>query len=76
MSDLWCPQVRHVVQNKMKINLEILTIEKAHESLKKGEYTVTDLVNAYLEVIKEKKEVPAEGAAAPEEAKGKEKEKK
>jgi len=38
----------------MKINLKELTINKAHESLKKGEYTVTDLVNAYLEVIKEK----------------------
>jgi aspartyl-tRNA(Asn)/glutamyl-tRNA(Gln) amidotransferase subunit A len=36
------------------IDLKNLTIEKAHESLKKGEYTVTDLVNAYLEVIKEK----------------------
>lgn len=36
------------------IDLENLTIEKAHESLKNGEYTVTDLVNAYQEVIKEK----------------------
>jgi len=38
----------------MKINLKELTIEKAHESLKKGEYTVADLVGAYLNVIKEK----------------------
>jgi aspartyl-tRNA(Asn)/glutamyl-tRNA(Gln) amidotransferase subunit A len=36
------------------IDLKDLTIEKAHESLKNGEYTVTDLVNSYLEVIKEK----------------------
>jgi len=36
------------------IDLKNLTIEKAHESLKKGEYTVTDLVNAYLDIIKEK----------------------
>lgn len=44
----------------MKINLKELTIEKAHESFKNGEYTVTDLVNAYLEVIKEKnKEINA-----------------
>jgi aspartyl-tRNA(Asn)/glutamyl-tRNA(Gln) amidotransferase subunit A len=39
-----------------KINLENLTIEKAHDSLKSGEYTVTELVNFYLEVIKEKNE--------------------
>jgi aspartyl-tRNA(Asn)/glutamyl-tRNA(Gln) amidotransferase subunit A len=38
----------------MKINLENLTIEKAHESLKSGEYTVTELVNSYLDVIKDK----------------------
>jgi aspartyl-tRNA(Asn)/glutamyl-tRNA(Gln) amidotransferase subunit A len=38
----------------MKIDLQNLTIEKAHNSLLGGEYTVTDLVNAYLEVIKEK----------------------
>ncbi|MEI6660167.1 MAG: Asp-tRNA(Asn)/Glu-tRNA(Gln) amidotransferase subunit GatA [bacterium] len=31
-----------------------LTIEKAHDSLKAGEYTVLDLANAYLKVIKEK----------------------
>ena len=36
------------------IDLKTLTIEKAHESLEKGEYTVTDLVNEYLKVIKEK----------------------
>jgi aspartyl-tRNA(Asn)/glutamyl-tRNA(Gln) amidotransferase subunit A len=36
------------------INLKELTIEKAHASLKNGEYTVTDLVNAYLAVITEK----------------------
>ncbi|MFA5773746.1 MAG: Asp-tRNA(Asn)/Glu-tRNA(Gln) amidotransferase subunit GatA [Candidatus Paceibacterota bacterium] len=44
----------------MKINLKELTIEKAHESFKNGEYTVTDLVNEYLKVIKEKnKEINA-----------------
>jgi aspartyl-tRNA(Asn)/glutamyl-tRNA(Gln) amidotransferase subunit A len=36
------------------IDLKDLTIEKAHESLKNGEYNVTDLVNEYLKVIKEK----------------------
>lgn len=36
------------------IDLKTLTIEKAHESFNNGEFTVTDLVNAYLEVIKEK----------------------
>lgn len=44
----------------MKIDLKNLTIEKAHESFKSGEFTVTQLVNAYLEVIKEKnKEINA-----------------
>lgn len=44
----------------MKIDLKSLTIEKAHESLKGGVYTVRDLVDAYLAVIKEKnKEVNA-----------------
>lgn len=38
----------------MKIDLKDLTIEKAHESLAKGEFTVRELVDAYLEVIKEK----------------------
>jgi aspartyl-tRNA(Asn)/glutamyl-tRNA(Gln) amidotransferase subunit A len=38
----------------MKINLKDLSIEKAHDSLKKGEFTVGELVEAYLEVIKEK----------------------
>ncbi len=38
------------------IDINNLTIEKAHESLSKGEYTVTDLINAYLEVIKNKNE--------------------
>lgn len=36
------------------IDLRNLTIKKAHEHLKNGDFTVTDLVNAYLEVIKEK----------------------
>ncbi len=36
------------------IDLRTLTIEKAHESFKNGDFTVTDLVNAYLEGIKEK----------------------
>jgi len=42
------------------IDLKNLSIEKAHESFKNGEYTVTDLVNTYLGVIKEKnKEINA-----------------
>ncbi len=36
------------------IDLRNLTIEKAHESLQKGEYTCKELVEAYLKVIKEK----------------------
>jgi aspartyl-tRNA(Asn)/glutamyl-tRNA(Gln) amidotransferase subunit A len=36
------------------IDLAKLTIEKAHESLKKGEFTVRELAEAYLAVIKEK----------------------
>ncbi len=36
------------------IDLKTLTIEKAHNHFKNGDFTVTDLVNAYLEVIKEK----------------------
>lgn len=36
------------------IDLKTLTIEKVHTSLLNGEYTVTDLVNEYLKVIKEK----------------------
>ncbi|MBI2630985.1 Asp-tRNA(Asn)/Glu-tRNA(Gln) amidotransferase subunit GatA [Candidatus Nomurabacteria bacterium] len=36
------------------IDLKNLTIEKAHESFKKGEYASRDLVEEYLKVIKEK----------------------
>ena len=36
------------------IDLKNLTIEQAHESLKKGDFTVTELVQAYLAVAKEK----------------------
>ncbi len=36
------------------IDLKNLTIEKAHESLKNGEYTCKELVEAYLKVIDEK----------------------
>jgi aspartyl-tRNA(Asn)/glutamyl-tRNA(Gln) amidotransferase subunit A len=36
------------------IDLRNLTIKKAHEHLKNGDFTVKELVNAYLEVIKEK----------------------
>ncbi|MBP9715173.1 MAG: Asp-tRNA(Asn)/Glu-tRNA(Gln) amidotransferase subunit GatA [Candidatus Pacebacteria bacterium] len=36
------------------IDLKNLTIEKAHESFKKGEYTCKDLAEAYLAVVKEK----------------------
>jgi len=38
----------------MNIDLRSLTIEKVHESLKAGVYTVTDLVNEYLKIIEEK----------------------
>jgi len=36
------------------IDLENLTIEKAHQALKAGDFTCMELVEAYLEVIKEK----------------------
>ena len=36
------------------IDIKHLTIEQAHESLTKGEYTVRELCQAYLDVIKEK----------------------
>ncbi len=36
------------------IDTKTLSIEKAHEALKSGEYSVADLCNAYLTVIKEK----------------------
>lgn len=38
------------------IDLKTLTIEKAHESFVKGEFTVRELVDAYLVQIKEKNE--------------------
>lgn len=38
----------------MEINLKELTIHKTHESLIKGDFTVRDLVNEYLKVIKDK----------------------
>lgn len=36
------------------IDLKALTIESTHEHLKNGDFTIRELVNAYLEVIKEK----------------------
>jgi len=36
------------------INLEKITIKKANSSFKNGEFSITDLVNAYLKIIKEK----------------------
>jgi aspartyl-tRNA(Asn)/glutamyl-tRNA(Gln) amidotransferase subunit A len=36
------------------IDLSTLTIQKAHDALKSGEYTVRQLAEAYLDVIKEK----------------------
>ena len=36
------------------IDLKTLTIEKAHESFKNGSFTIRELVDAYLSVIKEK----------------------
>lgn len=36
------------------IDLKTLTVQKAHESLKNGEYTVSDLAQAYIDVIKNK----------------------
>jgi len=38
----------------VKIDLKSLTIKKAHEAMKNGEYTPLELADAYLEVIKEK----------------------
>lgn len=38
----------------MNIDLKNLSIHKAHDAFTNGEYSVTDLVNAYLAVIKEK----------------------
>ena len=38
----------------MKIDLKNLSIEEAHKHLKDGDFTVIELVDAYLEVIKEK----------------------
>ena len=37
-----------------EIDLKTITIESAHESLKKGEYSVQDLCDAYLSVINER----------------------
>lgn len=37
-----------------KIDTKNLTIEKAHESLKSGEYTCKELAESYLNIIKEK----------------------
>jgi Asp-tRNA(Asn)/Glu-tRNA(Gln) amidotransferase A subunit family amidase len=42
------------------IDLKSLTIKKAHEAMKSGEYTAVDLANAYLSEIKNKnKEINA-----------------
>jgi len=38
----------------MDINLDNLTIQKAHDHLESGDFKVSDLVNEYLKVIKEK----------------------
>lgn len=38
----------------MKIDLKSLTIEKAHEYLKNGDFSVRELVDEYLKVIEEK----------------------
>jgi aspartyl-tRNA(Asn)/glutamyl-tRNA(Gln) amidotransferase subunit A len=38
----------------MTIDLKNLTIEKAHDSLMKGEFSVRELVDAYLKIIAEK----------------------
>ena len=38
----------------MNIDLKNLTIQKAHESLKNGDFTSVELTQAYLDVIKEK----------------------
>ena len=39
-----------------KINLKELNIEKTHNHLKNGDFTVRELVDEYLKVIKEKNE--------------------
>jgi aspartyl-tRNA(Asn)/glutamyl-tRNA(Gln) amidotransferase subunit A len=36
------------------IDLKTLTVKKAHEAIKSGEYSAVELANAYLDVIKEK----------------------
>ena len=36
------------------IDLNNLTIKKAHEAMKAGQYTAVDLANAYLSEIKNK----------------------
>jgi len=38
----------------MKIDLKNLTIAKAHEAMKKGDFTALELTQAYLDVIKKK----------------------
>ena len=38
----------------MMIDLDNLTIKKAHESMKNGDFSAVDLTRRYLEVIKEK----------------------
>ena len=38
----------------MKIDLHTLTMQKAHESLVKGDYSAVDLAEAYLDEIKKK----------------------
>lgn len=38
----------------MKIDLKTLTIKKAHEAMKNGDFTSHDLTQAYLDVIREK----------------------
>ena len=42
---------RSLPKIKMKIDLENLTIKKAHESLKKGDFTAVELTQAYLDEI-------------------------
>ena len=43
-----------MAQNIMKIDLRNLTVEKAHEHFKNGDFSVRELVDEYLKVIEEK----------------------
>ena len=56
-SFVWIRIIRihsHISISMSKINLKELTIVKAHEALKNGEFTAVELTQAYLDEIKKK----------------------